>query len=192
MQLAFTRDELLQRDETRRLGLWMFLATVAMLFAAFTSAYVVRRSGGDWHHVALPYWLWLSTAMLVCSSGAVEACHWWGVRCKWTRSSAAMGAALTLGLSFLVMQARAWQELMRAGFFLSDNPHASFFYMMSGAHAIHVVAALIVLSIGAVQTFNGVGHVHPQRWRATMSGCRTFWHFLLGVWIYLFALLAVL
>jgi cytochrome c oxidase subunit 3 len=136
--------------------------------------------------------LWLSTALLACSSAAVEACQWWGVRSEWSRSTAAIGAALALGISFLITQARAWQELMRAGLLLSANPHASFFYTLSGAHAIHVVAALIVLCFAAVQTFNGVGREHPQRWRATMSGCRTFWHFLLGVWIYLFALLAVL
>src|SRR5262249_47737234 len=56
------------REDQIRLGLWMFLGTVTMLFAAFTSAYIVRRSGSDWHQVALPSILWLNTAVLAASS----------------------------------------------------------------------------------------------------------------------------
>jgi cytochrome c oxidase subunit 3 len=191
MTTALPYPEALRRDETRRLGLWMFLATVTMLFAAFTSAYIVRRGGGDWQRIALPPALWLSTLILVLSSAAVEGARWWGVRRQWTRSSAAMGAATALGAGFLFSQWSAWRTLMAAGVYLPASPHSSFFYMMTGAHAVHVVAALVVLSWGAVHTWNGTGRRSPRRWHAVMGTARTFWHFLLGVWIYLFALMAL-
>ena len=66
------------RDDQLKLGLWMFLATVTMLFAAFTSAYIVRRSGSDWRPVALPSVLWWNTAVLAASSVAVEIANWYG------------------------------------------------------------------------------------------------------------------
>jgi cytochrome c oxidase subunit 3 len=64
--------------------------------------------------------------------------------------------------------------------------------MMTGVHAIHVVAALLVLLWGAIRTWDGTGRRNPDRWRAIMSRCRTFWHFLFGVWLYLFLILSVL
>ena len=68
------------REDQLKLGLWMFLATVTMLFAAFASAYVVRRSGSDWLHVPLPSILWWNTLVLAASSVAVEAANWLGRR----------------------------------------------------------------------------------------------------------------
>ena len=70
---GWVEDEAGRREELVRLGLWMFLATVTMLFAAFTSAYVVRRSGSDWRQMALPSTLWLNTIVLGASSLALEA-----------------------------------------------------------------------------------------------------------------------
>jgi cytochrome c oxidase subunit 3 len=192
MQAVLTRGERLQREEARRLGLWMFLATVTMLFAAFTSAYIVRRSGDDWQRVALPPMLWFSTTALAASSGALEAAWRWGARAAWITASAAMAAAVSLGAGFLLGQAMAWRQLMAAGLFLPATPHSSFLYMLTGVHALHVTAALLVLAWGAVHTWTGTGARDQPRWIAAMRTCRTFWHFLLGVWIYLFALLATL
>jgi cytochrome c oxidase subunit 3 len=190
MEAILTYDEIDRREDTVRLGLWMFLATVTMLFAAFTSAYIVRRAGTDWQPIGLPPILWLSTIMLAMSSGALEAGVARGLRGQWPAASAALGAAIALGAAFLCAQAAAWQSLMAAGVYLQVSPHSSFFYVMTGAHAVHVVAALIVLMWGGVKTWNGTGRRRLREWRSVMSRCRTFWHFLLGVWVYLFALIA--
>jgi cytochrome c oxidase subunit 3 len=57
---------------------------------------------------------------------------------------------------------------------------------MTGAHALHVVAALLVLLSGAVKTWSGAGRRNPRAWQTSIAVCRTFWHYLLGVWIFLF------
>jgi cytochrome c oxidase subunit 3 len=180
------------REEINQLGLWVFLATVAMLFAAFTSAYLVRQGGDDWSRIRLPSMLWASTIVLVLSSIALEGGRRWGARGGWTRASAALAAAVALGIAFLAAQVLAWRALTTAGVYLPATPHSSFFFMMTGAHAIHVVAALVVLSWGALRTCDGTGRRDLRRWQSTMTACATFWHFLLGVWVYLFALLAFL
>jgi cytochrome c oxidase subunit 3 len=168
----------------------MFLATVAMLFAAFTSAYLVRQGGHDWRRIDLPPTLWFSTAVLAASSIALECGRRSGALGRWRAAAISMAASFSLGAGFLVLQAVASQSLMAAGVYLPSSPHSSFFYMMTGAHSAHVVAALIVLLWGATQTWNGTGRRDLRRWRAAMSTCRTFSHFLLGVWVYLFLLLA--
>jgi cytochrome c oxidase subunit 3 len=181
-----------RRGETAQLGVWMFLATVTMLFAAFTSAYLVRQGGDDWSRVELPRILWVSTLVLAASSVAVERARQSAEQRRWSLASAEMAIALALGAGFLAAQALAWRALMAAGVYLPATPHSSFFYLMTGAHGVHVVAALIVLSWGALRTWDGTGRRDPDRWQQVMSRCRTFWHFLLGVWIYLFVVLSVL
>jgi len=177
------------RDEQIRLGLWMFLATVTMLFAAFTSAYVVRRSGADWRHVSLPPMLWLNSVVLAASSLALEAGRAAGARGRWRASIGAVLAALTLGLGFLAGQIVAWRQMVAAGVYLPTSPHGAFFYMMTGAHAAHVAAALAVLSWGAAATLRGARR--PRQWAIRMELCRTFWHYLGVVWLFLFALVSI-
>jgi len=176
------------REDQVRLGLWMFLATVTMLFAAFTSAYIVRRSGSDWRHIALPRILWLNTVVLLASSVMLEGASRAGQRRHWRASVACGVAALLLGVGFLLGQFAAWRQMAAAGVYLPSSPHSSFFYMLTGAHAVHVVAALVVLAWGAAATFSGARD--PGRWAARMSLCRTFWHYLGGVWVFLFVLLS--
>ena len=177
------------REDQLKLALWMFLATVTMLFAAFTSAYVVRRSGSDWGPVALPSVLWINSAVLALSSIAVEFARGEGARGRWTVSSAAMLIACALGLLFLGGQVFAWRQMVAAGVYLPTNPHSAFFFMMTGAHAVHVVAALVVLAWGASVTMRASRE--PRGWNARMSLCRTFWHYLGAVWVFLFALVSL-
>ena len=184
-------DEVGRREDLVRLGLWMFLATVTMLFAAFTSAYIVRRSGPDWRHVALPSILWLNTLMLAGASVAVEAATWSGARGQWRVSGAAFAGAIALGLAFLGGQLTAWRQMIAAGIYLPTSPHSSFFYMLTGAHAVHIVAALAVLIWGGAETWRGVGRRDPRGWKASIGLCRTFWHYLGAVWVYLFVLVSV-
>lgn len=184
-------DEIGRREDVVRLGLWMFLGTVTMLFAAFTSAYIVRRSGTDWRPIALPSILWLNTLILAASSLALEGGRWSGTRGRWPAASVALAAAIALGLAFLGGQMLAWRQLIAAGVYAPESPHSSFFYMLTGIHGVHVVAALVVLAWGAAGTWSGAGRRDPRRWTAIIGLCRTFWHFLGGIWIYLFILLSI-
>ena len=79
--------------------------------------------------------------------------------------------------------------MVAAGVYLPTSPHSSFFYMLTGAHAAHVVAALAVLTWGLVTT--QVGWRNPRAWATQMALCRTFWHYLGAVWLFLFALVTV-
>lgn len=179
------------RGNQVRLGLWMFLGTVTMLFAAFASAYIVRRSGTDWKPIDLPPVLWLNTAVLAASSLALELATRQADRRLWAQARALFLAAIALGVGFLVGQVAAWRQLVDMGLYLPSDPHSSFFYMLTAAHALHIVPALIVLTWGAVAMWRGGPVQGRTEWETKMSVCRTFWHFLGGVWVCVFALLTL-
>jgi cytochrome c oxidase subunit 3 len=179
------RDEPLAFD-TARLGLWLLLATITMLFAAFTSAYIVRRAASDWAPIRVPPLLWLNTVILVSSSLTMEL----GRRSPRPRAFRRwLGMTFLLGLAFLGGQFLAWRELAAQGVYLSSNPHSSFFYVLTGAHAVHVLGG-----IGALL------YVAGRLWRqndstATATAPRlaaTYWHFVDGLWAYLFVVLFVI
>jgi len=100
-----------------------------------------------------------------------------------------MSIAFALGVVFLAGQMVAWRQMVAAGVYLPTTPHSAFFFMMTGAHAVHIVAALVVLAWGTVVTVRAAGQ--RRGWAARMSLCRTFWHYLGVVWVFLFALVSL-
>ncbi|MBI4575944.1 MAG: cytochrome c oxidase subunit 3 [Planctomycetes bacterium] len=153
-----------------RTALAVVLATVAMLFAGFTAAYVVRRTGADWQGVPLPGVLWASTAILAASSLALE-------RARRRASREALEASLALGLGFLALQAEACRELAASGAYDLSMPHAAFFYTLSAIHGLHLAAGLVALA-------------WARRRPESLGPVAVYWHFLGGVWVWVYALLA--
>ena len=160
-----------------------------MMFAAFTSAMVVRRGlSDDWASMAKPSILWLNTAILLASSAALEVARRAiksGARARfntwWTAGSA-------LGLLFLVGQTIAWLQLKAAGVFVSTNPSSSFFYVLTVAHAFHLLGGLSALLYVDVQALRLT--LGPAK-RTAIDISAVFWHFLDGLWVYLMVLFYV-
>jgi len=174
-----------------RIGTWVLLASIAMLFTALTSAYIVRAaSATDWRPLALPRILWLSTALLVLSSVTLEAAR---RNLKSLRNSGyVQWLALTtaLGLGFLASQLNAWRQLAAQGVFLASNPHSSFFYLLTALHGLHLLAGLLALLYLLLKTRTlRADVVGEARRQAAADAVGIYWHFMDGLWIYLFLLL---
>jgi cytochrome c oxidase subunit III len=170
-------------------GLFVMLAASTMVFAALTSALVVRRGlSDDWASMAKPPILWLNTAVLLASSFALEAAR----RALRSRARSKFNTWWTLGTGlgslFLVGQWVAWQQLKSAGILIGGNPSNSFFYVLTACHAFHLlggVAALIYVDVQALRLRLGPA----KRTRVDISAI--FWHFLDGLWLYLMLLFYV-
>jgi cytochrome c oxidase subunit 3 len=177
------------RTDVVRFGVWVFLATVVMLFAAFASALLVRRAGSDWQPVALPPVVWASATTLVAASALAEAARRSAHQAHWRRARQRLAAVAGLGLLFLAGQALAWQQLAGRGLGLAGNPHAAFFYVLSGLHGLHLAAALVVAAWGAAES-------GPARRAADDLGpawadvAASLWHVLTGLWLGVLVLLA--
>jgi cytochrome c oxidase subunit III len=171
------------------IGMWIFLSTVAMLFAAFLSAYLVRRAAADWVPVTLPGVLWASSAILIASSGTLEGAR---AACRNGQRRAAarwLLATTVLGFLFLAAQAWAWRRLVEEGVYLPTSPHSSFFYIFTGLHALHLLGGLVFL-VFVAGTFLRGGR--EERRSDLVSLCATYWHFLGGLWLFLFIVLLTL
>ncbi len=180
--------------ETARLGTALALASISMLFVGLTSAYIVRRGlEGVWRQNALPPLLYVNTAVLLASSLTLERARRRirtadvrGFR-RWLSRTLAAGAA------FLAGQVAAWRQLAAAGVYLSTNPHASFFYLLTALHGLHLFGGLLALAWLRVAAAGGVEPAAwgPARlWRWT-DATALYWHFMDGLWIYLLVLLSL-
>lgn len=169
-----------------KIGLGVFLAVVGSLFALLISAYSMRTEMGEWRPAPVPKLLWLNTGALILSSGALQ---WAQTAAYWGKRDAIRTDLLTgagFALAFLVGQLVAWRQLDAAGYYLTGNPAAAFFYLITGVHGLHVLGGLVAL-----------GRTMDKAWRRVAMGelrlsielCTLYWHFLLLVWVVFFSLL---
>jgi cytochrome c oxidase subunit 3 len=162
------------------------LGGITMLFVAFTSAYVVRKGlSNDWQATPLPSVLWASTVILLGSSWTLEKARkslpeqrpflrWWS-------------ATTILGLLFLAGQLAAWAQLRAGGMYVSTNPSSSFFYVLTGAHGVHLVGGVTALLYLSWKFLRGkFSRATPRTAVGVMS---IYWHFMDVLWVYLFLLL---
>ncbi len=167
-------------------GIWVVLAGVTMTFAAFTSALIVRKGGSnDWQGFTLPSILYFNTLLLIASSVTLEisrrriASFMGGKPTQVTAPARWLYVTLALGLLFVAGQYMAWVKLRSEGLFLATNPSSSFFYVLTAAHALHVLGGL-----GGLLNVAGKLHRSVLR-RSTLDATARYWHFMGGLWIYL-------
>jgi cytochrome c oxidase subunit 3 len=187
---GFTRDDAIEPNKFR-VGMWVAMASILMLFVSLTSAYILRQSKGlseahDWFPLRMPGVLWLTTAMLMASSLTIELARWALHRSRYGWFRLLISVTTLLGLGFLAGQLRAWLVLVEQGVYVYSHPHSSFFYILTSLHAIHLFGGIIALLIVTVAA---------HRLRITRSKRNAvnvtvlYWHFMDGLWIYLFVLL---
>lgn len=174
-----------------RLGMWVALAGIAMMFTALTSAYIVRAStSNDWRPLAMPRLLWLSTALILLSSFTFEIAR----RTLRTGNTNAyqrwLLLTVLLGLGFLATQLLAWRQLAAQGIFMASNPHSSFFYVLTGAHGIHLLGGILGLDYLLLRSWRSrFEESRAAKRQAVVNAVALYWHFMFGLWIYLFLLL---
>jgi cytochrome c oxidase subunit 3 len=160
------------RANALSIGLWVFIGVASTLFGLFLAAYVMRLAGGDSTVIALPPQLWLSTALLVLASVLMQRAV------TAPRARMLLAQAGSCALAFLAAQCWAWLALQSANVVVAGNPAASFFYVLTALHGLHVAGGLVAW--GATLRSDD-----PPRWRIAL--CARYWHLLLAVWLALYA-----
>jgi len=171
-------------------GIWVVIASIAMTFAAFTSALIVRQGSAlDWGHLALPPVLYLNTLVLFASSVALEVARrqvrvfFSGDNTAAAKPTLWLYVALSFGLLFVVGQYVAWRQLRSQGLFLATNPNSSFFYVLTAIHALHVLGGLG----GLVRVIRRLDLSILRK--STLDATAYYWHFMDALWVYLLLLL---
>lgn len=170
----------------QRVALWFFLGIVGVLFALFTVAYVVRMELQDWRPMPESAGLWINTAVLFFGSLALQ----W-TRVNLDRNPANIKAGWLLGgalsAAFVFGQVLVWRDMSANGYIVYGNPANSFFYVLTGLHALHILGGLWVWVRTTFRIWSGAP---AEEVRLSVELCTTYWHFLLLVWLVLFALLS--
>ena len=184
MSLAVATEYRQNKIHPKKFALWVACASMLMLFAAFTSAYIVRQAAGNWLEFQLPNVFYISTAVILLSSVSLHASYLSFKRGKTQAYRVLLGITLILGLAFLVLQYQGWVAMTEMGAGLTTNPSSSFIYVISGVHAAHLlggVAALVVAIIHAVALPHKVTKARKLRFEMTSI----YWHFVDFLWLYL-------
>jgi cytochrome c oxidase subunit 3 len=178
-----------------KLGLWLFMGVVSVLFLLLALAYLARAQfedwqalgGAPWLPLGQPWRLWVNTALLAAGSGALQ---WAAVAARrgdarGTRIGLGLGGLLAAG--FLLGQLWVWQVLAGGGYALAANPANSFFYLLTALHGLHLTGGLAVWGASMLAAMKaGTG----ERLSLRVTLLSRYWHFLLALWLVLFALLA--
>ncbi|MDG2090201.1 MAG: cytochrome c oxidase subunit 3 [Gammaproteobacteria bacterium] len=171
----------------QKVGLLFFIAVVAVMFALFITAYFVRMELDDWRPMPESQLLWLNTVLLFLSSFTLQWTH--NVlkkgQDKQFKIGLILGALFTV--AFVYGQITVWGQMQEAGYYLYNNPANAFFYVLTGIHAIHVLGGLFVWTKTIVKYWSGAEH---EELELSTELCALYWHFLLLVWLVLFALVS--
>jgi cytochrome c oxidase subunit III len=169
-----------------KIALWVFLGVASSLFVLFISAYAMRLELEDWSPMPRPRLLMLNTALLV---GAGVAMEWTVYAARRTaardvRRGLVATGVLTFG--FLAGQLFVWWQLNDAGFFVATSAATAFFYLFTAVHGLHVLGGLVAWARATRRAWRGGD---AARTRLAVELCATYWHYLLAVWVVLYALL---
>lgn len=166
-------------------GVTIGIVSVLMFFMALASAFLVRRGGSDWIPVHIPGLLWFNTAVLLSSSATLELARKrlahsdnQGFRNLWLLTT-------FFGICFLIGQVTAWRILVHQGIYLASNPASSFFYVFTGAHAVHLVGGVAALIYVAARNFD----VAKVTRTVAADVTSYYWHFMDALWLFLLTLL---
>jgi len=170
----------------KKFALWLFIGSVVMMFAAFTSAFIVRRAEGNWMDFEIPDIFWLNTGIVLLSSGTMHWAFTAAKRDDLETIKLALGITIILGFAFLTGQYISWGHLVDANVFFVGNPAGSFLYVLTGLHGFHIVTGITFLVVVLLNTIRY--NVHAKN-LVQIEMCTTYWHFLSGLWLYLFIFL---
>ena len=172
------------RASAASIGLWVFMGVVTALFSLFAMAYLMRMNSSDAVTLSLPWQLWISTALLVAGSVTLQRASAAARRADAVRTRGLLLAGGLCAIAFLCAQLWAWNAMLNAQVMPAGNPAGSFFYLLTAMHGLHLAGGLV-----------GWAWTASVAWRQPAAGawriglCARYWHFMLAVWLAIYALL---
>ena len=171
-----------------QLGLFIACGSILMMFAALTSAYIIRQEAGNWLEFPLPSLFYVSAAIMIASSVTIQVAYGALKREAGGLFRGMLAATGVLGLAFVVVQYEAWQQMYAMGLQLTGNPAPAFVYVLSGLHAAHILGGLVALAVALIHAFKLPVVAAPHR-VIRLRLTATYWHFMDFLWLYLLVFL---
>lgn len=171
----------------KKFMLWLAIVSIIMMFAGWTSGYLVRKAEGRWHEFEIPQIFWYSTGILLISSISMFFAVQAAKKDNFSTLKTAISITFVFGLAFLVTQVIGFSDLIKNQlYFAGSDVASSWIYVLVGLHAVHVISGLIVLLISLISSFK---FTKESKNLPRIQLCATYWHFLDFLWLYLFLFL---
>ncbi|MFZ1679257.1 MAG: cytochrome c oxidase subunit 3 [Saprospiraceae bacterium] len=171
-------------------ALWIAMGSIVMMFGSLTSAYIVRHAAGNWLEFRIPDIFFYSTGVILLSSLVLHLSYWGFNNGKPILYRIALPLSLLLGIIFIVLQYQGWMALYNIGVPLDGNPSGSFFYVISGIHAAHVLGGLFAISVATLNAYS-LTYRPTEKRRKRFQLVLHYWHFVDFLWLYLFLFLLI-
>lgn len=178
-----------KRIHPHKFTLWVGVASIVMMFAGLTSAYIVKRNQANWVTFELPVMFWYSTAVIIISSVILHISNIAFKQREMARYRSLVVTTLVLGIIFVVMQVIGFNQLWSKGITLTGNVSFSFLYVIVGLHAVHVIGGVVALLVLFLKAFSSKIRNYNILPLEVIS---TYWHFVDALWIYLLIFLLMI
>ena len=166
--------------------LWVAMGSIVMMFAALTSAYIVKKNQSSWLEFDLPRVFWYSTFTILFSSITIHLATKAFIAREMGRYRSLITLTALLGILFIVLQTMGFQSLESSHISLTgpkSNSAASFLFVISGLHMVHVLGGVIALLVIFIRAYS----VKLKNYSSLpIELVSTYWHFVDAIWIYLF------
>ncbi|WP_157123282.1 cytochrome c oxidase subunit 3 [Pandoraea vervacti] len=170
-----------RRREASQIALWWLMGVIGMLFSLMLVAYVMRMSLGDWRALPPVNALWFNTGILAAACIVMQSSASQARRGELRRSRREWLLAGAFALAFVAGQLWVWRDLSAQRYDVSGNPANSFFFLLTGLHALHLLGGVVAWALLAPHRMT-----HATRARR-LSLTAQYWHFLFALWVVLFA-----
>jgi len=172
-----------QKMHPHKFTLWIAIGSITMMFAGFTSAYIVKSNQAGWQPVQMPKIFFLSTVLILTSSLTIYLAQTAMSNREMARYRMLLAATAVLGVAFVVTQFIGFSELWAQKITLKESIAGSFFYIITGVHALHVLAGVTALIVLLVRAYNAKMKFYST---SPVETAGLYWHFVDLLWIYLF------
>ena len=190
MDLTIQQNTSRSKIHPYKFALWAACASILMMFASLTSAYILTQAAGNWLEFSLPEVFKISTAVILLSSVALHGAYIAFKREHETMYKALLVIAFFLGMLFFVFQYQGWLALCENGVPFTLNPSGDFVYVISWFHAAHVIGGIAVLAVALIHAF-GLQFRKTKKRIIRFELTLTYWHFVDLLWVYLFMFLTL-
>ncbi|MEO0340698.1 MAG: cytochrome c oxidase subunit 3 [Bacteroidota bacterium] len=184
MNLTVAQENTRSKIPSQIFALLVACASIMMMFAAFTSAYIVRQAAGNWLEFRLPNVFFVNTAVILLSSLTAHMAYRSYIKGNGQMYRLLLVVTFMLGLSFVALQYQGWLAMKEIGVELTTNPSGSFIYVISGVHVAHVLGGLAALAIALLHAYTLPYKVTEKR-KLRFEMTLIYWHFVDLLWVYL-------
>lgn len=181
-----------ENPDKSRFVAYFLLLVVMMTFGGMIGAYIVISTNGaaEWQPFSLPIQTWISTALIIASSITYHIAKNALFADNTSRARKFLIATTVLGATFIASQLLVWMALVERGFYMRGNPYAGFFYILTAAHALHVMGGIIALGAILLRVWNDTVFEPELQYRLNLArSVGWYWHFMGVLWLVLFGLL---